>query len=148
AGDGRDVDDRAASALEERQRRMRRAHARHQVYVDADAPAFLVVAAAEARRVVDQNVDAAECRCCVLHVLRDGGGVRAVAVRGVHFVAFRLELALALARRFGAARADRDVGSAVGESERDRAADAAAPPPGQAHFFWERDFYCYSLIYY
>src|SRR5688572_30539947 len=120
------MDDRAARTLEKWQGSVRSAHACHQVDVDADAPAFLVIAGAEPGGVIHEHVDAAERGSRVLYVFRHGRFVGEIADCRVYLATFRLQLAFGSLQGLGATCADRDVRSAIGEAERNRAADAAA----------------------
>jgi hypothetical protein len=126
ARDRRNVNDRAAVALEKgRAACDARTLAIRSTSMLMRQP-FLVVGAAEARCVVHEDVDAAERGGRVFHVFRDGRGVCEIASGGVDLPALRLQLGLGLLQRLGAARTDGDVRAALGKPERDRAANAAA----------------------
>ena len=120
------MDDGAAGLPEPGQRRVRGAHAGHQVDVEARAPAGFVVAVPESGRVVDQDIDAAESLGGTLDPVDDGTGVGEVAGAGVDGAAEVAQFGLGLAQALQAARADGDVGTGGGKAQRDGASDPAA----------------------
>jgi hypothetical protein len=102
------------------------AHARHHVDLEGSAPAFFVVAGAEAGSVVDEHIDAPERRACGLEEGVELDRLRDVRRLRVHLHTRRSELSRGRLERLGAARADRDVRALRGEAERSGAADATA----------------------
>ena len=123
----RNVDDRAAATfLDMRHGRPDRARRTQQIDIDAALPSCLVIAGAEAGGVAHQDVDAAE---------RLGGridiGRQRLQVGHVAGLRMRRDAGCGdrVAHRretVGAAGADRHRRAGLGETERDRAADAAA----------------------
>ena len=116
----------AAVLLQERHGRLGRAHRGHEIDVDAGEPAALVVLHAEARGVVDQDIDAAQRFGSLVDVARNGCTIAQVASHAEHLTAVALQLRLGRLHAFGAARADRHVRTVCGEGKRDRTTDAAA----------------------
>ena len=105
---------------------MRGAHDGHDVDRKPGGPAGLVVAHAEARRIVDQHVDAAERRAGFGHVTLHRWTVGQVADRGVRPVAFARRSQCVFFPALRLACADGHAGARRREAKRDRAADAAA----------------------
>src|SRR5205814_1929114 len=101
-------------------------HGRHQVDGDARAPAVLIALLAERRRIVHQNVDAAECRSRILDVARDRVGVGEVAYRRMNRPADRGKLGPRFLDAFRPAGAHRDPGAGLRERQRNGAPDATA----------------------
>ena len=86
----------------------------------------LVVLHAEARGIVDKDVDAAERVGGVVDEARDSRPVGQIAGRAIDGAAMLLELSLGCLHAFGAARADGHIGSVGGKGQRDGSPDAAA----------------------
>ena len=89
-------------------------------------PAGLVVAGAEARGVVDQDVDAAERLGGRGDIGRERRAVGNVAGRGMRLDTVRGDLVAHRGQRLGAARADRHRRARLGAGQRDRPADPPA----------------------
>ena len=104
----------------------RGAHRRHQVDGDARLPTGLVVARAEARGVVDEDVDAAERCRRGRDVTGNGRAVGEVASKGMRGGAKTGELGARRLERLLAPRADRHGSTRLREAEGNAAPDAAA----------------------
>ena len=124
---------------------MRGAHRRHQVDVKPRGPARLVVLHAEAGRVVDQDVDAAECCCRSADITRHRRPVAKIARLAVHFGPEFREAGLGPLQAFSTAGADGHVGAIAGKCGRDREADAPAAAADDGAFTLERELHDVSF---
>ena len=91
----------------------------------ASQPAF-VVFHAEARGVVDQDIDAAQRIGSLVDVARNGRAIAQVASHAERPAAVALQLRLSRLHAVGAARTDRHVRAVCGEGKRDGTTDPAA----------------------
>src|SRR5258705_4653751 len=105
---------------------MRGAHDCHDMDVDTLAPARLVVARAEPRRIVDQDVDAAERLGCRRDVTSDGRLVGEIAYASMRLDPVRLDLVRRRVECRLAARANRNCSAGSREPECDRPPDTSA----------------------
>ncbi len=127
AGDRRDVDDRATTGrLHMRERRPARSHRRHQIDRNAGLPPGLGIGRAEARGVVDEDVDPAQRLGRAGDIGGDLPGIGEVAHRGMRLDPGRSDRQAGVFERLGAARADRHRRAGSGETERDRPPDSPA----------------------
>src|SRR4029077_2824853 len=105
---------------------MRGAHDRHEVDVDALGPARLVVARAETRRIVDQDVDAAERLRCRRDVGGNGVLVGEIAYASMRLDAVRQDLVHRRVECGLAPGANRNGGAGSREREGNRPPDTPA----------------------
>ncbi len=124
SGDRGDIQDHAgAGLLQIRDGRMGRPYRRHNVDVEPGGPAGLVVRRAEARGVVDQDVDAAERGRCGGDIGVDRLLIREVAGDGMRGDTLGRDLLAGSLERRGPACADGDGGANGREAQRDGAPD-------------------------
>jgi hypothetical protein len=84
------------------------------------------MAGAETRRVVDQDIDAAEGRAGLGDIPRDRRRIGKIADCGMRPDPVLLDLGADAVERLGASGTDRNRGSRLGVGERDRPPDASA----------------------
>jgi hypothetical protein len=120
-----DDDRTGAGFFEMGQRRLAAEHRRHHVDLEAAAPRFLVHAHRQRADIGDKDVDTAERRGGFADPLLQRREIGDVDRAARSFDAFLLERGDGFGDRPGAARAQRDVATFLGELFDDGPADAA-----------------------